>query len=302
VDSLTLLVALGFAFAAVYIMARTFFHQEEARSAKQLLGDEERDRKASNAIIKYSRPFFSRYVVPIVLTLKIDNYRKVIKRKLISSGMSEEFTPDELFAFKLFLIIGAPIFAWGLNWVGELGLEWWAYPLLSILGFYYPDLMLNAAIKTRQSAVRRAMPFIVDLLALSTEAGLDFMGAIGKVVEKAKPSPLVDELGQVLKEIKIGSSRADALREMAQRLSMQEISSFVAILISADQMGASIGKVLRQQSEQIRNERFIAGEREGAKAVGKILIPLFLFILPAIMISIFTPFVLQMMADGGFGP
>lgn len=299
-DSLTLLVAYGFIFAGVYMMARTFFHQEEARSAKQLLGEEDKNRKASNVIIKYSRPMFSRYVVPIVAGLKIDGYRKTLKRKLISAGMAEEFTPDELFSFKLFLIIGAPIFTWVMNYVGEFGLEWWAYPIMSVLGFFYPDLMMNSAMKMRQKAVKRAMPFIVDLLALSTEAGLDFMGAIGKVVEKARPSPLVEEFEQVLKEIKVGSSRADALREMAGRLGMSEISSFVAILISADQMGASIGKVLRQQSEQIRTERFLAGEKEGAKSAQKIMIPMFLFILPAIMLMIFGPFALQMMEGGGF--
>lgn len=299
-DSLTLLVALGFVFTGVYLMARTFFHQEEARSAKQLLGEEEKDRKASNSVIKWSRPFFSRYVVPTVSGLKIDDYRRVLKRKLIAAGMQDEFTPDELFSFKLFLIIGGPTALAGVNYLLELELGWVYFPIMSVLAFFYPDMMLNSATKERQKAVKRAMPFIVDLLALSTEAGLDFMGAIGKVVDKARPSPLVEEFGQVLKEIKVGSSRADALREMAQRLNMQEISSFVAVLISADQMGASIGKVLRQQSDQIRIQRFLAGEKEGAKASQKIMGPMFLFILPAIMLTIFGPFGLQMMQGGGF--
>ena len=299
-DSLTLLVAYGFVFAGVYLMARTFFHQEEARSAKQLLGEEDKDRKASNVVIKYSRPFFSRYVVPTVSTLKIDEYRKVLRRKLIAAGMQEEFSPDELFSFKLFLIIGAPLFAAAVNYFGEFDLTWPVYPMMSVLGFFYPDLMLNAATQERHRRVRRAMPFIVDLLALSTEAGLDFMGAMGKVVEKAKPSPLVEEFEQVLKEIQVGSSRADALREMALRLHMQEISSFVAILISADQMGSSIGKVLRQQSDEIRMKRFLMGEKEGAKASQKIMMPMMLFILPAIMGTIFGPFMLQMMQGGGF--
>ncbi len=300
-DSLTLLVAYGFIFGAVYMMARAFFHQEETRSAKQLLGEEDKNRKASNVVIKYSRPFFSRYVVPVVQGLKIDAYRKVLKRKLIAAGMGDEFTPDELYSFKLFLIAGMPVFMFGVNYIGEFGLPWYVYPLLSVFGFYYPDIMLSQAKAARQRAVRRSLPFIVDLLALSTEAGLDFMGAIGKVVDKAKPSPLVQEFEQVLKELKIGSSRADGLREMSARLDMSEISSFVAILISADQMGASIGKVLRQQSDQIRTQRFLNGEKEGAKASQKIMMPMFLFILPAIMLTIFGPFVLQMMDNGGFG-
>jgi tight adherence protein C len=139
----------------------------------------------------------------------------------------------------------------------------------------------------------------VDLLALSTEAGLDFVGAIGKVVEKARPSPLVEELEQVLKEIKIGSSRAEALREMASRLDMQEVNSFVAILISADQMGAPIGRTLRQQSDQIRTQRFSAAEKAGAAAAQKLLIPTVLFILPAVMLMIVGPILVQYIQGGG---
>ncbi|MEW6057421.1 MAG: type II secretion system F family protein [Bdellovibrionota bacterium] len=298
-DSLTLLVAYGFIFASVYMMARTFFYQEEARSAKQLLGEDDKNRKVSNnPVIKWSRPFFSRYVVPVVSGLKIDAYRAVLKRKLIAAGMADEFSPDELFSFKLFLIAGAPLFLALSNWLGELGLEWYVYLGMSVFGFFYPDLLLSSATRERQKKVRRAMPFIVDLLALSTEAGLDFMGAIGKVVEKSKPSPLVEEFEQVLKEIKVGSSRADAMREMAKRLSMSEVSSFVAILISADQMGASIGKVLRQQSEQIRSQRFLLAEKEGAKASQKIILPMVLLILPAIMLTIFGPFILTFLQGG----
>lgn len=143
------------------------------------------------------------------------------------------------------------------------------------------------------------MPFIVDLLALSTEAGLDFVGAIGKVVEKAVHSPLVEEFAQLLKEIKVGSSRQEALREMAVRISMPEMNSFVAILISADQMGASIGKILRQQSDQIRTERLIRAEKAGAAAAQKILFPLVLFILPSVLLMVFGPFILGFIYPNG---
>ena len=137
-DSLTLLVAYGFVFAGVYIMVRAFFQQEEARSAKELLGEVDKERKASNVIIKYSRPFFSRYVVPIVASLKIDRQRKDIRRKLIAAGMTEEFSADELYAFKLFLIIGTPAFMFFLDYLGEFGFAWYYYPVFSVLGFFYP--------------------------------------------------------------------------------------------------------------------------------------------------------------------
>ena len=177
-----------------------------------------------------------------------------------------------------------------LNAGGFLDLAWYYVLGSGMVGWFYPNFWVSGRIQARQQKILRAMPFIVDLLALSTEAGLDFIGAIGKVVEKATPSPLVEEFGQLLKEIKVGASRQEALRELAARIAMQEINSFVAILISADQMGASIGKILRQQSEQIRSERMVRAEKAGAAARKKSCFPLVLFILPAVMLMIFGPF------------
>jgi tight adherence protein C len=175
-----------------------------------------------------------------------------------------------------------------------IDIQWYYIVGSGLGGWFYPDMWINGRIQARQKKILISMPFIVDLLALSTEEGLDFVGSIGKVVEKAKPSPLVEEFGQLLKEIKVGSSRAEALREMALRIGMTEVNSFVAILISADQMGASIGKILRQQSEQIRIERILRAEKAGAAASQKVIIPLVVFILPAVMLMIFGPFILGM--------
>lgn len=286
-------IALG---VAIYFMARTIFSDEEKRSAGRALGNYRADAPdAGNVVLRYSRPFFSRYIVPIVEELKIDDTRKVLKRKLASAGLTEALTPDELYSFKFFLIIGFPVLLAFMKFAWEMDVPIYAFPIAMIVGYFYPDKMwLSAVIKNRQEEIRRAMPFTVDLLALSTEAGLDFMGAIGKVVEKAKPSPLVQEFQILLKEIKVGSSRAEAMRNLAWRVDMQEINSFIAVLISADEMGASIGKILRQQSEQIRHERFIRAEKAGAKAAQAIMLPMILFIVPAIFILIFGPFILGM--------
>ena len=293
-------IALG---AAVYYLARTIFSDEEKRSAGRALGNYRADAPdAGNIVLRYSRPFFSRYIVPIVEDLKIDNTRKILKRKLASAGLTEALTPDELYSFKLFLIVGFPVLLGFMKFAWEMDVPAYAFPIAMVVGFFYPDkIWLSAAIKNRQDDIRRAMPFVVDLLALSTEAGLDFMGAIGKVTQKAKPSALVQELDMLLKEIKVGSSRAEAMRNMAWRIDMQEMNSFVAVLISADEMGASIGKILRQQSEQIRHERFIRAEKAGAKASQAILLPMVLFIVPAIFILIFGPFMLGMRGGDGGG-
>ena len=118
-------------------------------------------------------------------------------------------------------------------------------------------------------------------------------------MEKAKAGPFTDELARVLRDIQLGVSRADALRNMSWRINMSEVSSFVAVLVSADQMGASIGKVLRAQSDLIRNDRFMRAEKAGAAAAQKVLLPLFFFILPAVFLVIFGPLVLRVLPDIG---
>lgn len=291
-------IALGL---AIYFLVRTVFSDEEKRSAGKALGNyRDNAPDAGNIVLRYSRPFFSRYLVPIVEDLKIADTRKVLKRKLASAGLTEALTPDELYSFKLFLIIGFPFLLGFMKMAWEMDVPAYAFPISMIIGYYYPDkIWLSSVISRRQEEIRRAMPFVVDLLALSTEAGLDFMGAIQKVTDKAKPSPLVQELEMMLKEIKVGASRAEAMRSLAWRIDLMEVNSFVAVLISADEMGASIGKILRQQSEQIRHERFIRAEKAGAKATQMVLLPMMLFIMPAIFIIIFGPFILGMRGDNG---
>ena len=291
--------AYGLVGLAAFILARMLLQEQETRAAQEQL-EETRDRKASNALVKFTRPFFSQYVVPIIRGKDFwNNKRTLYRRKLISSGLRDELTPDEFIAFKLFLIIFFPIVGGVLKAGDFLDLAWYYILASSIAGWFYPDFWIKGKIQARQKQILKSIPFIVDLLALSTEAGLDFIGAIGKVVEKANPSPLVDELGQLLKEIKIGSSRGEAMREMAIRIDMTEVNSFIAILISADLMGASIGKILRQQSEQIRNERFIRAEKAGAAAAPKLIVATVIFILPAVLLMIAGPFILSFLYPGG---
>jgi len=283
---------------AAFIVARMLMEEQESRTAQENL-EELRDRKSSNPLVSLLRPIFTQYIVPMLRGKPFwDPRRKEFKRKLIAAGLKDELTADEFISFKLLLILFFPLVG-GLLKAGDfIDLAWYYIVGSGIVGWFYPNFWINGRVERRQLQILRAMPFIVDLLALSTEAGLDFVGAIGKVVEKANASPLVEEFGQLLKEMKVGSSRQEALREMAARIAMTEVNSFVAILISADQMGASIGKILRQQSEQIRSERMLRAEKAGVAAAQKVLLPLVLFILPAVMLMIFGPFVLGLIYGG----
>jgi tight adherence protein C len=297
-------VALACVFGAVYLVAHFLLSEEVRAAAQDNLTD--RNRKASNALVKFGRPFFSQYVVPMVRGKPYWNNSRIrYRRKIISAGLSEELTPDEFISFKFFLVMFFPIALLALH-ATKMMETTPTYVLGSaVLGFFYPDFWVNALISKRQMQILKSMPFIVDLLALSTEAGLDFIGAMQKVVDKASSSPLVDEFSQVLKEIKVGSNRAEALREMAIRVNMREINSFVAILISADQMGASIGKILKQQSEQIRSERMMRAEKKGARAATAVLGPVIFLLLPAIILMMGGPIIVGYFTGdsaGGFLP
>ena len=152
--------------------------------------------------------------------------------------------------------------------------------------------------KSRSNSILKELPFFIDILALSTEAGLDFVGAIQKIVDKAKDTPLANEFSIVMKDIKLGSTRAEALRKMANRVDQSEVTSFCAVIIDADETGASIAKVLKDQSIQMRLERFVRAEKAGARASQAILLPLVAFILPAVFIIVFAPVVIQFFTGG----
>ncbi len=153
-------------------------------------------------------------------------------------------------------------------------------------------------IEKRREDMMRGMPFIVDMLALSVEAGLDFMAAIQKVIEKAPRSPLVEEFETMIKETKIGSSRAEGLRQMAWRIDVLPINSFCATLIAADSVGASIAPILKQLSIEMRQKRSSEAEKKGATAATKILFPMIIFIMPAVFIAIAGPMLIKFITGG----
>jgi tight adherence protein C len=186
-----------------------------------------------------------------------------------------------LFLFSL----GAP--SWG--WLRKLGIT----ALFVLLGFYIPELLLTSKIQRRQKAVRRAMPDALDLLTICVEAGLGFDGAMAKVTEKWD-NELSLSFGRVIREIQLGKLRREALRDMADRLGIPEMTSFVAAVIQSEQLGVSMAKVLRIQSDQMRVKRRQLAEEEAHKAPIKMLIPMALLIFPSICIILMTPAILML--------
>ncbi len=161
-----------------------------------------------------------------------------------------------------------------------------------VIGLFLPYILLEQKIKKRKIALQQELPDVLDLLTVSVEAGLGFDGALVKLSEKMK-GEMVDEFNRMLQEIRIGVSRKDALRALAERCNVQDISLFAGALIQADQLGVSISKVLRIQSLDMREKRKQRAEEQGMKAPIKMLFPLVFFIFPALLIVLLGPAVLQ---------
>jgi tight adherence protein C len=173
----------------------------------------------------------------------------------------------------------------------------WAV-LLGVLGFFYPDLWLRDQLKSRNLKILKALPFFLDVVTLSVEAGLNLTGALQQAVEKCPPSPLSIEMNRVLRDVRAGKPRLDALREMAERLDTAPISSLVSALVQGDITGSSLGPILRAQSEQRRSERFQRAEKLAMEAPVKMLGPLIMFIFPCTFIVIAFPIVMKFLQSG----
>lgn len=168
--------------------------------------------------------------------------------------------------------------------------------LLGIVLLYsWPMLWLRRAVRRRQASILRALPFVLDLLTLSVEAGLDFMAALRRCTERSAVDPLTEELLRVVRETQVGASRRDALRAMSARVGLADVRSVVSSLVQADELGVSLGSILRIQSAQVRARRFERAERLANEAPVKLLAPLMLFIFPAVFLILLGPVFHQMM-------
>lgn len=163
------------------------------------------------------------------------------------------------------------------------------------LGQRIPDFWLSRKITARQEKIRRGLPDALDVITICVEAGYGLDAALSKVSEKSR-GPLADELQRTLSEVNLGKPRSQALRDLAQRTRVPDLQSFIATVIQAEQMGVSIGSILRIQSDSMRVKRRQRAEEQAMKAPVKMLFPLVLFILPALFVVILGPAVLRIMS------
>ena len=293
-----LLSGLSLAALSVYLFCSVIFAKKnDAESLAWAEGNAPAPSKMP--LIQLSRPLVHNLTLKYVKNVKSPQYRQSVENKLTTSGLNKEINTDEFIGLQILWGIMFPVFFVVMNFALQLNFPYWWGLAIMALGICFPHLYCNSHKKKRLIEVRAELPFFVDLMALSTEAGLDFFGAIQKITEKAKNSVLANELLVVQKDIKLGSSRTEALSNLAKRLDIDEITSVCTMIIDSDETGASIAKTLKAKSEQMRHERFTRAEKEGAKASQKMLMPMIIFILPAVMVTIFAPIGLQFIYGGG---
>lgn len=295
-----LLIGLVLGGLATFMFISTIFNSKNEKAQLSWASNDE-PALSKNPIINFSRPLVHQFTLQHALKVRNEGYRKKVRKLIMTSGLSRELNEDEFIGLQILWGVMFPVFLAILNFSLELGFSWPVILGLGLIGFYLPQIHAKGEKKKRELSVRADLPFFIDLLALSVEAGLDFFSAIQKIVDKARGSEsvLADELGTVLKDIKIGASKQQALRDFAERLDMNEITSFVAVLIDAEATGAPISQVLKDQSVQMRLERFVRAEKAGARASQTVLIPMMLFILPAVFIMVFGPIAVSFFYGGG---
>jgi len=250
-----------------------------------------------------SFPLYQRFIKPLlkgflnILTKYVPATREsALLKKLQEAGLSQSLSARELMVIKY--LLSAAMVLIMIEFMGTVGTNAFQSFTIAvagvILGWLLPDVILNSRINQRKAQIEKQLPDTLDLLTVCIEAGLSFEGAMQKVVEKSK-GVLADELFVVLQETRMGKPRKDALRAMADRLAVDDLSNFIGSIIMAEQLGISMGNVLRIQSADVRQKRRQRVEELAMKAPVKMLIPMVILIFPAIFVILLGPAVIQIM-------
>ena len=271
----------------------------------------ERGEAASLHDIEMSQSLTDRILIPMAnrigeLALKITPQKALddIQRKLEMAGNPKGLEPTTFFAARfilavvfgalMILVFGSDIFTL-MNFLITIG--------VIVFGFIMPNMLVDSIISRRQDEVRKALPDALDLLTICVEAGLGFDAAMRKVADKWD-NELSLAFGRALQEMQLGKLRREALRDMADRIGASEFESFIAAVIQSEQLGVSMAKILRIQSDDMRVKRRQRAEQAAQKAPVLMLLPMAFLIFPTIMIVMMGPAVLIVMngpISGMFG-
>ncbi|GLS24382.1 type II secretion system F family protein [Marinibactrum halimedae] len=236
--------------------------------------------------------FFAFYVgdrMPVESLVKIG-------KQLQQSGLSYLMTPEQYVGLKVAgLCLGVIFFFIFMLLLGSF--SWVGVFIGSILGFFLPTITLRDLKKKREKAIVRALPTYLDFLTMAVQAGMNMTGAIQQAVDKGPYGPLNVEYRKVLRDVKAGMPRLDAIREFAERNEIRELNAFATAVIQAEKTGASIGQSLKVQADQRRVERFQKAEKLAMEAPVKLIFPLVAFIFPMTFLALGFPIVMKFLYD-----
>ena len=251
------------------------------------------DQLRRSALERLVLPFAGKVISSITRVTPLDLYGRV-NRLIVLAGNPPAFTAERIVAFKIVfgiagLVVGLML-AQLLPFTGFLKVG--VVALLTLTGYTIPSAAIAARASKRQKEIRKALSDTMDLLTISVEAGLGFDAALGQVVRNV-PGPLSDEISRMLQEMQIGVSRTEALRHLTERTEVPELDGFVLSMIQADKYGVGIAKVLRSQSQELRQKRRQRAEETAQKVPLKLLFPTIFMLLPALFIVILGPGVIK---------
>lgn len=220
--------------------------------------------------------------------------------KLRLSGLLYLMSPTQFVALCLVSLVGfALLAAIALPLAGQHDNAFWI-AAAALFGFVYPRVWLKDTLKRRQKLIVKSLPAYLDFLTMGVEAGLNMAGAIGQAVAKGPEGPLKNEFAFVLRDLRSGLTRAEALRRMDERLKVPQATSFINAVIQAERMGASLGPTFRAQADQRRIERFQQAEKLAMEAPVKLIFPLVAFIFPVTFVVLMFPIAVKFMQSGAF--
>ncbi|MDO8754320.1 MAG: type II secretion system F family protein [Anaerolineales bacterium] len=308
-----ILLIVGGAGYLVVVGNRTLRNQEDQSDPllQRLAEFSERGEQVSLEQLEMSQPFNERVLLPFLRRVGEISSRftpqKVLletTRRLEQAGNPGRIDAATLLAARFVVPV---IFIGSVLFLASLGSTPWptsrllgAIAFFGFLGFSYPQSWLSGKIKARQNEIRRAMPDALDLLTICVEAGLSFDSSMSKVSEKWE-NQLSLAFARTIREVQLGKTRREALRDMSERVGLAEMTSFVAAVIQSEQLGVSMAKVLRIQSEQMRVKRRQRAEELAHQAPIKMIFPMGLLIFPSILIILLTPAMMQIINALGGG-
>ncbi|HOK03645.1 MAG TPA: type II secretion system F family protein [Victivallales bacterium] len=225
----------------------------------------------------------------IVKMAYLEENRKRFREMIIMAGLEEIIDEERFIAVNILLAIFGAVFAIILIVGGQILIGMMIFILLVL----YPRMWLNSAVRRRHLEIQKALPNVLDLLTLSVEAGKDFLTSLRDILLRRRRDALSQELERTFQEIQLGKQRRVALRELARRVQQPDLTSVLNAIIQADELGVSIAHILRIQGDQLRIKRFSRAEKLANEAPVKILFPLALFILPAVVLILLGPILLR---------